>query len=98
MQDHIRIADRLNLAAGRACRISQLCANDAQRTAFAARLVFQHGKQTGVRMSVVAFNDAVRRIAVDDLVLKGTPSGCRQMPEAMPDPVQIDSKPAIMTG
>ena len=63
--------------------------------AFAARLVFQHGEQPGVCMPVVTVNDMDRRLAVDDLMLKEPPSGCRQVPEAMPDPVEIGRKTSI---
>ena len=98
MKDHIGIADRLDLAAGRAHRITGRITDDMDRRLVMPLLAGQQLDNKGVRAGLVAVDDPAGRIAVDDPVLQSPPAGGGQGPDALPDAVQIKCKPAVTAG
>ena len=99
MQDHIGIADRLDLAAVRARRIT-CCLSDDMKTATAVMLrsVCQHPDHQSVGAGLIPVNDPASRVTVNDPVLQPAAARGRQGADAIPDAVQIERQPAIARG
>ena len=101
MQDHIGIADRLNLAAVRTCRVIACFCDDMQVRPliplWLTALQFgQHFHHKRICAGLVTLYDPGSRFAGDDPVLQPTPARGRQGPDAMSDAVQIKGKTAVM--